>query len=234
MQRFDSEAATLPVLWSGQSDGWGLNPTPHPGFRVAESSEPARAATFESDVWVPFAQAAATLAVVVVVAVALGVVWPGPLVAGCVVGGVVWFATLADGRQLLRRTRRILGAAESSAPAAPSVVRHEYLVKEDQGDGRAHEQLVDLPCDPQQLRTFAAGILGGRGTAVSAWTGKGQPFSRAQYDQLVGELITRGFARRASKSPTSTWELTGKGRAWFRGLAAGGYARVCACVRRGS
>ena len=90
----------------------------------------------------------------------------------------------------------------------------KVIIEHDQG---RHLQFIDLPAEPGQLTAFADGVLEGRSLSQAAWTGRGQPFSRSEYDAFRDELIRRGLAQwRSPGEPAQGWELLASGRAVLR------------------
>ena len=95
---------------------------------------------------------------------------------------------------------------------------HEYHVKDDSQTGAHWQMMISLEIDPDRLRQFAKGLVEGRSTGTSTWTGERGLFERTEFEQLRDELISRGFAK-WSKSKNRGWHLTSKGTAWFTALA---------------
>ena len=87
-----------------------------------------------------------------------------------------------------------------------------------QDEGRRGE-FIDLPY-PEKLPLLAGGLLEGRQFSLTAWTGKGQLFSRSEFETLRAELLKRGLATwNNPAAPAQGITLTGAGRAIFRRLA---------------
>lgn len=83
-----------------------------------------------------------------------------------------------------------------------------------------HTSIIDLPGKPDQVQALARGLLAGDPLTHAHWTGAGQPFSRAEFEQLRGELIRRGLATwRNQGNRANGAELTPAGRAVMRRLA---------------
>lgn len=104
------------------------------------------------------------------------------------------------------------------APAMPPI--RVELVQVDEG-GYYRGDYIDLPCLPEQARELASGLVSGEKFAVAAWTGKGRPFSRNQFEVLRVTLLQKGLIRWASPhGRTVGLELTPAGRAIFKRLAS--------------
>lgn len=180
-----------------------------------------------STVWAPLVQALVTGALagiaagVVVAVLKLGFsAWAA--------GAVVWvLATFASWLTFRARFMAILesmlgvdlnhdGAiGDPEPPPALPPLRVEVVE-----DGGRHESWIDLPY-PERLPDLARGLLSGRRQfAQTAWTGAGQLFSRAEFDQLRGEFLRRGLARwKNPQAPAQGVELTPAGRAVLKRLA---------------
>lgn len=86
-------------------------------------------------------------------------------------------------------------------------------------DGGRTREFIDLP-SPEKLPLLASGLLNGRQFSLTTWTGKGQLFSRAEFETLRAELLRRGLAMwNNPDAPAQGITLTGPGRAIFRRLA---------------
>ena len=170
--------------------------------------QPARAASMESDVWVPAAQAGlAGLAGSISLCVTVAWSWPWytPLLAaGCVMCGT-WGYLLADHRRLLRSVERVVnrdldrdGTIGEPAPAVdpePGPTTIEVTVPRGQSNS---VYFLETDVEPETLRGFCRAVTSGRaGLAVGAWVGAGRPFSRPQYDTLMNELTRAGLVENA-------------------------------------
>ena len=167
-----------------------------------ERRAPARAASFESDVLVPATQALITGAVAIVPGI-LVTVWAGwrwyvPLEIGAGVMTLMWLYLLDAHRKLLwlveyASNRDIDGDGEVGAPSPAPPVRLEVRHADADGRGKRY-QFFDLPdgVTREMLAEFAAGYAR-RGLSLSAWTGRGKPFSRAQYAALMAVLEDAGI-----------------------------------------
>jgi len=78
-------------------------------------------------------------------------------------------------------------------------------------------QILDLPIQPEQLKSWADGLANGLSLSKSTWTGSGKLFSTSEYRSMRDTLIQRGLARwKNPGSPKQGWELTVAGRAVVR------------------
>jgi hypothetical protein len=150
-------------------------------------------------------------------AVAYGAGWRLPWLFALATGAgaaVVWYWSTVV---LWRRSA--YPQPESTLPAQPKqtpVVRVEVL----KDDGRSME-FIDLPANPDQLISLARGVLQGQTLSESAWTGAGQPFTRAEFASLRGELIRRKLAVwNNPQTPARGVSLTRGGVAAMRTFAA--------------
>lgn len=191
---------------------------------------PARDPTPSGDVAVPFLQALISGIVVNVLGLAVllatGGEWRFAFVAGAAVAAVAWFSLLSDNRRLLRVTERIigidgLGEPRSAGdgyigePAGSAEIGVRLRVDEDE----ATTKYGHLPIDVEALRVVARGVLDGQSFAVSTWTGRGKPLSRAQFEELRGWLFKQGYAR--WENPDNHAQgvaFTAKGLALWRAL----------------
>ena len=91
-----------------------------------------------------------------------------------------------------------------------------HVTQEDSG-GYVKGDFIELPAKPEQLAALAAGLAAGRSLAENLWTGRGKPFSKAEYATLRAELIQRGLAQwRDPETPAQGWELLAAGRSVIR------------------
>jgi len=75
----------------------------------------------------------------------------------------------------------------------------------------------NLPINEATFRQWARGVLGGRGTSLGDWTGKGGLFSRADYNALTDYLMRSGLMRWVNPAAHAQGrELTAAGRATLR------------------
>lgn len=103
-------------------------------------------------------------------------------------------------------------------PQQPQLPAPSIRVELAQNDGHQVD-FIDLPY-PEKLPALAAGLQQGRTFSLSTWTGSGALFSRAEFEELRGELIRRGLAEwNNPAAPAQGVKLTAAGRAIFRRLA---------------
>jgi hypothetical protein len=180
--------------------------------------QPTRTPTAQGDVLVPLAQAgisgllAGVLSGVVLLATEAGVSAWIPAAIGAAVGGFVWAKLLVDHRRLLRSTEVWTRRDKDPIAAQPQGIRLE--VKRDRGPDIGPGYLfAELPTTAQAFRTWAQGVTGGRSLAQSAWTGKGRPFSRSDYEELLAFLERARVVRWVNPdAPAQGRELTRMGQ----------------------
>jgi len=152
----------------------------------------------------------------VMLACALWAGWPVPGVLALVVGAIgaaAWWWTSVT---MWRRAAYQVDALqpEPRPEPRPEPIRVELT------DGKDW-QFIDLPASVDQLTTLARGVLQGQTLSESAWTGGGQPFTRAEFASLRGELIRRGLASwNNPKTPARGVSLTRGGLAAMRTFAS--------------
>jgi hypothetical protein len=147
-------------------------------------------------------------------AIAMGAQWKVPWLFGLTAGSlaaVIWFWSTVD------LWRRSAYPAPEPGPGAtrPAPTVRVVLEREDGAD------LIDLPANSHQLVQLARGVLEGQTLSESAWTGSGQPFTRAEFSNLRGELIRRGLATwNNPRTPARGVQLTRGGMAAMRTFAS--------------
>lgn len=139
---------------------------------------------------------------------------------GALASGLVWWWRLFDwhhGQQLATAYEyNLLADTPEQGDAWPDALRVELSDREN----GTHQsiKLVDLPGEPEQLQSLAAGLLAGVSLSQAAWTP--QPFSRSEFVRLQSVMLARGLARWTSPGvPQRGASLTPAGRAVFRRLA---------------
>jgi hypothetical protein len=196
-----------------------------PAGMTMERRRPARAADLRSDVAVPCLQATITglLATVGGGGVAALVGWD-VLGVGAVVGGVAtgvaWYLLLRQHRDLLWDIETITGVDLDGDGKAgtPATTRLEVTIPATEQHGQQTLILDGLDATPEQLRTWARGMLQGR-MAESEWYGKGRLFSKGQFYALRQEFIERGLMAWVNEQAHAQGtELTAVGRWVCRGL----------------
>ena len=192
----------------------------------ARTAQPARSASLEADVLVPVWQSVVTGAIMSIL-MAAGLASAGAdtvdaievsVVSGMVVAAAAWLYLLRDTRRTLWHIEEFLRADIDGdgvvGQPAPETVRVEVASTNTEG----YQALVyaDLPGTLSQLRTFACGVLSGRGLAEAAWIGRNGIYSRGQYAQLREELLRRGWVEwRNVNAPAQGLDLTESGEAVF-------------------
>jgi len=107
----------------------------------------------------------------------------------------------------------IIGEPEPALPE-PQPLRVELYQ-----DNGARGEFIDLPYS-DRLPALASGLLAGRQFAQTAWTGGGQLFSRAEFEELRAAMLKRGLARwKNPQAPAQGIEITPAGRAVLRRVA---------------
>ncbi len=201
--------------------------------REVMRESPARRASREADVTVPFLQAvlSAAMAAVVSASVLTGLsVWlswrwwivpVGSLSLGFLVMAWRWEDLLADSRSLLRRVETIInedldGDGRVGEPERPEFVESVHMEVEHKGDRRGGA-FADLPVSRSLFVVWASSVTGGGSLAVSRWAGKSAPFSRSEYDQMMEFLMRAGIVAWVNaKEPKHGRELTRPGKAALR------------------
>ena len=163
---------------------------------------PARAASMESDVFVPLAQSFATGAALLVFGIGLAIwlklSWWTPLAISGIGIALTWLYLLDAHRKLLWLVETIShhdldGDGQAGQPEPePEVTLH--IRHEDQSGQAPFQQRLNLPkgVTEQTLVDFAARYQI-TGLSQSAWTGKGNPFSRSTYTQFLNTLRQAGI-----------------------------------------
>lgn len=227
---YSATPATIPA--PGGNGGYypnnGANYAPTYGGDWSDvyQARPARPASVAADVAVPGLQALISGLIAGALTLAGGLAFDYPLeYAGAValaVLAIAWALLLADHRRLLwaveNLTRRDLdGDGATGEPAAAEPAR---LILEVKHTGTGDKRGLDfhhLGIDAHAFLLWARAALEGQTLAVGAWVGRGRPFSRGQYDALMGELERAGIIRLTDpKNPQSGRELTAPGRAALR------------------
>lgn len=183
---------------------------------------PVRGQNLEADLATPFLQAIATGLFVSILGLYLawvrqGVLWHHGLIAGVVAAGIYWLLTLSWNRKLLWLVEEIIqadvdgdGYASQPEPKKP-VITFEVVDR----TGGFNARLFDLPegVTEADLAELARGALKEhRGLAESSWTGRGKPFSKPKFKELMDVLTEAGLVRWIDNSNHAQGrELTGTG-----------------------
>jgi len=184
---------------------------------------PAREASFEGDVAVPFLQSVISGLVIgapIGGALAIWRGWPVWTVGAALalVLALTWCWRLRAHTRLLWLTEH--GApVEAPAPAKPQEMRVEVTERNAHGMVGSMRYL-DVPgVEAAQLSTFARAVTEGDGLGVNAWTGSTGLFTRGQYDGLMGQLERAGLVEHGSGNRGR--QLTAAGRAVLSKMGAG-------------
>lgn len=193
---------------------------------------PVRGQNLEADLATPFLQAIATGLFVSILGLYLawvrqGLLWHHGLIAGVIAAGIYWLLTLSWNRKLLWLVEEIIqsdvdgdGQAGQPEPKKP-VITFEVVDRA----GGFNARLFDLPegVTEADLAELARGALKEhRGLAESSWTGRGKPFSKPKFKELMDVLTEAGLVRWIDNSNHAQGrELTGQGRRALSPLAYG-------------
>jgi hypothetical protein len=132
-----------------------------------------------------------------------------PLWAFVIVTAAVWSLTM--GRYFAVTKLRWMQAFTVAAPqAAPAPPPDRVLIDlASSRNGNRRIQRLEIPCDEEQLKELAAGILNGTTLAEANWTGKGKTFGLPSFRKLRAYLASSGLATQNDK--TGAWEMTQDG-----------------------
>jgi len=228
-------SAPIRAAWRGKAAfemtaPWESEPPQLSGGGEYHRQAPARAASLESDVLVPLAQAGATG---VVVALAGGVVaiwlrWPWwwPVAGGCLSMATAWLMLLGAHRRLLWIYETVSEAVEAvkeeREPKSEQVLVELYQRTDNQN--RVQARRFELPpgVTVRAFRDWARDVAGGRSAARAQWVGPGRPFSRDSYDQFSQAMEKLGIL---ANVPGKGRQVTAGGRHLLaRWLSEGGQA----------
>ncbi len=117
------------------------------------------------------------------------------------------------------RAAELAGGVDLEPPQQTQTKQQVIKVEIKQEGGRVVDYAF-LPATRAQLRELAGGLNTCKPFTVGAWAGAGRPFSRAEFEALRHECITRGLAVwRNPGSPAQGVILTPAGRAAMRYLS---------------
>lgn len=182
---------------SASAPPWPQADSPAPTYTEATKRSPVRAASMDSDVFVPFFQALITSVVIAILAIPLTILmawpWQCPLLAFCLVLPLAWWGFVSDQRSTLWAVETIInedlnGDGYIGAQAALPPPRVEVEVREG-----PVTQLHDLPGDLDALSNFARGVIdhrwrfSERGAAASG-------YGATTFKELRTIFIERGWA----------------------------------------
>ena len=219
-QRFHNGAA-------GTAEGW----------QEAVYTQPIQKATRESDILVPFAQAAisgafAFFCILLSIRLAAfywdipGGVWEyltGAALLGALVSWAKWRGLLDDTRSLLRRVETYINQdidGDGVIGEPVETIRLETFDRDHEGKLRAG-QFATLPISEHQLILFARQVdSGARGLSQSDWTGADGLLTKKQHTQLMEYFERAGIVRwKNDKAPAQGRELTMAGVAAIANIA---------------
>jgi hypothetical protein len=162
-----------------------------------EYYRPGRPASMESDTWVPLAQSGITGGIAALslgtLLLLLGAEWKTTLVwvAIAFISGVVlvWVWKLWLHAEALIEYFRADNDQPQEQPRPPSVVIE--VASEDQRQRKIWH--VPDGIDHSTLAQFCRAALRGQTLAVTRWVGRGRPFTRRQYEELMGYMERAGW-----------------------------------------
>jgi len=205
------------------------------GADVPSWAQAGRAASLESEVFVPTMQA---IVVGFFIGLAIGVAWffivgGAPVVAlaasftaGSVAMAAAYILILIDTRRLLWVLEEWLDddLDDDGRVGKPENVRIEVTYRDEEGNFEKM-QFLDVPLEIGLIRRFAGLVLDGRPLSQGVWTGSGGLFSRSEYDQLMAELEARGMVTfKNPAAPAQGRVLTRGGKVFFEQLAKSEYS----------
>lgn len=143
------------------------------------------------------------------------------LAAGCIVMALAWLAYRSRWSMVVEKALgvdiNLDGFIGDPPPEETRTVRIELVQ-----DGGSRGDWIDLPTSPERLALLGDGLLNsGRTFNLSSWTGRGQPFTRREFEALRAALLERGLlVWRTPGSPAQGVELSPAGRAIMRRFAS--------------
>lgn len=208
---FESTAEILPALPDPiQSD--------RPQEFEAERIRPSRSPNIEADVLVPFGWASGlgvlSFGVTLYVALVNGYAWHLSCIVPLLVMALVFAVGILGVQKSLWMVERVFHTDIDRDgyvdPPSPGPVELSVSVRD--GSDRARRHLIsDLGVTPDQLREFALGVRSGKSLAVSSWTGKGNLFSRSEFDRFMSELERLQMVERDGSGNNAPRVLTDTG-----------------------
>lgn len=191
-------------------------PQSMPQYDDVYHAEPARPASIAADVGVPALQALISALIVagLVYAGARAGFWPSEtcFFAGLLALAVIWALLLLDHRRLLWAIETLSNRDLNHDRCIGEPERLLLEVKHTGGERAGGFDFLHLGIAPGTFETWSRAALAGQTLAVNRWVGRGAPFTRQQYEQLMSELERAGIVRLAQ----SGRELTSAGRAALR------------------
>jgi hypothetical protein len=139
------------------------------------------------------------------------------LAIGAVAALLTWTLAARHWQRVLELREGIDLQPDSLPGAEPESITRVTVVNQEGTSG----DYLDLPCNKDQLITLAAGLLRGESFSLGAWTGRGRPFSRAEFERLRAELLARGALEwRNQAAPAQGLALSAPGKALMRYYAS--------------
>jgi hypothetical protein len=139
------------------------------------------------------------------------------LVIGAGVALLTWTIAARHWQRVLELREGIDLQPDPLPGAEPESITRVTMVNQEGTSG----EFLDLPCNQDQLITLAAGLLRGQSFSLGSWTGRGRPFSRADFGRLRAELLARGALEwRNPRAPAQGLALSSPGRAMMRHFAS--------------
>jgi len=117
--------------------------------------------------------------------------WRIPVTLAAVSAVLVWFVTLVDTRQLLRKVESVVGQdVDGDGEIAPQQHVTSIAVRLEEPGEFARDLFLRFDgVQPVQLNELFLGALRGVSLAESRWTGDGQIFSKAKFVMVRERLI---------------------------------------------
>jgi hypothetical protein len=135
------------------------------------------------------------------------------LAIGAGVALLTWTIAARHWQRVLELSEGIDLQPDSLPGAEPESITRVTVVNQEGTSG----EFLDLPCNQDQLITLAAGLLRGQSFSLGTWTGRGRPFSRADFERLRSELLARGALEwRNQAAPAQGLTLSVPGKALMR------------------
>lgn len=178
--------------------------------------------TMSAAVTIPLAQSAVTGALTALTVMSAAALLDAPATAGLAAGLAV---TLGEWLTLTRQWRALVWGWET---ATGQDIDGDGVVGEPDNEPARLDVWVHrengatrrtLPVTPEQLQAWAQGVASGLSISENTWTGRGKPFSRAEYRDMRDALIRYGWAQwRDPNAPQQGLELTRAGKAVLRAI----------------
>ena len=156
---------------------------------------PVRSPSWGADVLVPFGQSLFTALFVGLCVGTLAVwcrwTWRIPVTVAAVAAVLVWFVTLVDTRQLLRKVESVIGRdLDRDGHVGPQQHATSFTVRLEEPGKFARDLFLQFDgVQPVQLNELFVGALRGDSLAESGWTGEGRLFSKPKFIMVRDALI---------------------------------------------